>query len=296
MKIKKLLIIICAMLLVLSATGCGSSPNADDTAAVMAALDKFNACESFTVVQVTHLQESVKENNVKTVYDCINEKEISLITKPSAQMITSTLDSVDYDDQHLEQFTISYIVPENGGYTEYYNDGSQWYKVSIDDGDALAGLGADSMTASFFADKLSYRKLGEETLDSGKAVRYEGMLSGDALMAMLELSGHLSGIESMSEKQQTSIMDNLRNDLKEMPVYVWVDQASGYPVCFQANLCETLKQMDKSVNKTLGSKAQEWTLSDYTITMTTKNFNALDQVVLPPDAADAEFYEAGSAE
>ena len=289
--IKKMLMLLCIVLIVLSVAGCGSSPNADDTAAVMAALDKFNECKSFTVLQVTRLQETVKEDNVKTVYDCVNEKEISLITEPEAQMITSNFDSVDYDDQHLEQFTISYILPENGGYTEYYDDGSQWYKVSIDNAAALEGLGADSMTASFFADALSYRKLGEETLESGKAVRYEGMLSGDALIAMLEVSGNLSGFSSMSERQQASIMENLRKDLKEMPVYVWVDQASGYPVCFQANLCDTLKQMDKSVNKTLGSKAESWTLSDYTITMTAKNFNALEAFQLPADAASAQLME-----
>jgi len=292
MKKKRLISLICAALLAITAVGCSSS-NPADTEAVMTALDKFGNCKSFTVIQTTECREIIRMDNEEQVYNSLNELELSLITEPALQMTSVSTTKVENEGDIFEQSSISYIVPYNGGYTEYIYNGAEWYKLSTEDGSALAGIGADSIVATFFADRLSYRKVGTESLDNGKAVRYEGKLGGDDLISMLGGFGYLNSVAAMSANQQAKIMENLLKDLNDVPVSVWVDEASGYPVRFQAGMSDILKDVDKSINKSLGNKASdsEYYITDCVISMTVKDINSVSEVVIPPEAASAKPYE-----
>ena len=135
MKIKRILCALCALILMLAATGCSSMPkgNQADTDAVTAAVEKFRACESFTVSQHIDWTESVTVDGDKQVYTAVNEMEISYISGDKPQMISSSLTKVDNGGSSVEQSSISYILPENGGYAEYITDGNEWVKVTAED-------------------------------------------------------------------------------------------------------------------------------------------------------------------
>jgi len=293
MKAKRILAALCAVaMFAVLTTGC-SKANQADTDAVNAAMDKFRACTSFTVIQTTEGYETVTIDGEKQEASGITEMEITLVTAPEAQMKTGTSIKLSYDGEVMEQTTASYLVPENGGYVEYVTNGTEWIKVSSEDGNALDGYNADFVMGTFCADKVAFGKAGEETLESGKATRYEGKLAGEELVAMLEANGHLNSVSSMSDNQQSKIRTNLVKDLDGVTVCVWVDEASGYPVRFELDMTDTLKDMEKSISKTLGNKSSgsDWSITKYVISMTAKDFNALDEIVLPPEAASAVPYE-----
>ena len=292
---KRILSLLLVCLFVFSAAACGNGGidgNQADTDAVQTAVDKFRACESFTVTQHIDWTESVTMDGDIQRYKASNEMEISFISGEQPQMIRSASTRVENGGDIAEQSSISYIVPENGGYTEYIFDGSQWLKLATDDSSALSGISASSFANAYFTDFISFRKAAEDSLESGKAIRYDGSLSGEYLLAMLEVNGQLSDLDAMSESQQNKIRENLIKDLGHMTVSVWIDEASGYPVRFEAKLSEILDDMNESISKSLGNKTNsEWAITDYVLCMSAKDFDALSEIVLPPETADAKPYE-----
>ena len=90
MKLKKFMGIVSALILIVfSASGC-SSANQADTETVNAAIDKFRACESFSLVQLSENQETVVFEGENYAYLAYSEMEMDLISGEDAQMRTST--------------------------------------------------------------------------------------------------------------------------------------------------------------------------------------------------------------
>lgn len=297
MKLKKFMGIVSALILIVfSASGC-SSANQADTDAVNAAIDKFRACESFSLVQLSENQETVVFEGENYAYLAYSEMEMDLISGEDAQMRTGAKAFVSFDSEQTEQITASYIVPENGGYAEYLYDGAEWTKFTVEQSDALAGLSADSVAATFFTENVAFGKSGEETVNGIKALRYDGRLGGENLVGMLDANGLLGSISSMSANQQESIRKNLVKDLDDIVISVWIDEASGYPVRVELNMGDMMKELNDSIAKSLGNKESETQLeaSVYTISMSLSNFNAVEDLVLPAEAASARPYEAESS-
>ena len=290
MNIKKAVCLLLATLLVLSAAACGKADPAD-TDAVRAALDKFRNCESFTAVQLSRQQERIVEEGTEYEYGLVNEVEMNVITAPSFQLETTTTSSIEFDGELSSQTITSYILPENGGYTEYFNNGTEWYKLSTQDADIMSGIGADAIIKSFFVDSVDFRRVGEEERNGLKAARYEGRLEGEELVKLLESSGYLGSIASMSENQQSQIKKLFAKELKAVTVLVWLDEGSGYPVGFEVNMAQVLKALGESVAKSTGSGESQLNISEYVISMSLKNFNAVGDIVLPAEAATAQVYE-----
>lgn len=294
MIVKRVLGTLCAAALLLAGfAGCSPSTNEADTAAINAAMDKLDSCTSFSAIQISEQEESVTAEGETFSYASVSRMELTLVVSPTPQMKALTTATARYDDETMTQTTQSYIVPKDGGYAEYYCDGTDWYVVTTEDADALTGFSAAGMASLFLADGMTFAKDGSETLSGGRAVRYKGILRDDALIDMLENSGGLSSISSMSESLQQRIVDNLKEDLDPLSVYVWVDEGSGYPVRFEMSLAETLAAVNDSINKTLGNPAaeEEWVLSKYVMTLELSDFNAVTEIVPPPEAADAIPYE-----
>lgn len=288
-----------AAVFMFSASGCsvsGVKTTEADTEAVKTALEKFDSCSSFTLVQLTERQETVTVDKAKQTYSGSTGMEISLITEPELRMKTVTTAQVSFDGEQIEQTNVSYIIPEGEVYTEYFSDTAKWYKVSTDDASAVASINAESVASTFCADRIDFGKAGEDELEDGRAVRYEGTLKGMELVSLLEANGHLSGVASTSANQQALIKENLAKDLDGVTVCVWVDAASGYPVRFEIDMTGILNDFEKSISKTLGAKASDdWIITQYIISMDLSDFNAVSEIVLPAETASAEPYEAEAA-
>ncbi len=296
MMTRRILCLLFALVLVSVAVGCGGpASNQADTDAVKAAVDKFRACESFTLSQITEIEETITADGLSYTYTGLTEMQIQLITKPELRMMTRTTMNQEYDGELMQQRTASYIVPENGGYTEYFTDGLEWYKVSAgaEASSFLAGIGASSVVDTFFTDMILFRKSAAESIGGVNAVRYEGKLEGEDLLSMLEANGLLSSVSSMSENQQAKIRSNLLKDLSGVTVSVWVDEESGYPVRFEISLAQVLGELDRSISESLGNKtsAQQISVSKYLLSMSLGDFDSLEEIPLPPETANALPYE-----
>lgn len=292
MKIKRMLCVLCALSVMFGTVGCSAGMKSDE-GAVQAAIDKFAACNSFRAVQRSERRETVAAEGLSYDYSGLNETAVELVYSPEAKMKSSVTVRHEFDGELTEQSALSYLLPENGGYTEYYNDGTGWYKLSTEETDILSGSYADSVARAFYVGSLEFGRAGVDELDSGKAQRYEAALGGEALVSYLEASGHLLSIAEMSENQQSKIKENLAKDLKSIPVKIWVDKASGYPVRFELSTTSILEDMEKSIARSLGNRTADiqWAVTEYTVSTTVSDFDAIGDIVLPEEAASAGPYE-----
>ena len=293
MKFKRLLTILFLAVFAFGFVGCSSnSGNETDTQALMSAVEKFEACNSYSMVQLTERSETIKAENTEQTYTGFTQMSVDLIKSPNFSIHSETLAKVEFGTDQIEQNIISYIVPENGGYTEYYGDGTEWYKYSTNDVAAAEAMGDGSVIDTLYIDEIMFSKVGSDKLVSGNATRYEGALKGEQLVAMLEANGHLTSIYEMSEAQQTLIRENLAKDLDYVTVCVWVDDASGYPVRFEVNLSDIIKDFEKSYSKSLGNRNanNDWVITDYVISITLSNFNSVSEIVPPAEVASAQVY------
>lgn len=285
---------LCAALLLLGTVGCGTtvSGNETDTAAVKAALEKLGTCTSCTSLQITDRVDSVVSEGVTYLYNGITETEIEVITAPAVKTKTTTRVTLEYEGETMEQTSTSYIVPENGGYSEYYYDGSAWYTVFADVPDAMDYVSIGDFALLYVTQDMSFGKAKTEDLNGITADRYDASLRGEALVDFLNDGGYLSNISSMSENQQQKIRDNLAKDLGKLTVSVWVDTASGYPIRFELDMSSILADLEKSIAETLGNKTSDsqWAITTYAMRMELSNFNAVDDIVPPPESADAIVY------
>lgn len=296
MNVKKITAALCAILLMVGTAACSTATpgNEADTAAVSAALEKLAACTSCTSLQIADRVDSITAEGITYTYRGVTETEIDVMTSPAVKMKTTTKATMEYEyeGETLEQSSISYIVPENGGYSEYYFDGSDWYTVFAAVPDAMDYVSVGDFALLYVTADMSFGKAKTEDVNGVTAVRYNAALSGKALVSYLNDGGYLSSISSMSENQQQKIRDNLAKDLSSLTVSVWIDTDSGYPVRFELDMTDILVDLEKSIAKTLGNKNSEsqWAITAYSMRMELSNFNAVDDIVPPPETADAIVY------
>ena len=287
----------CAALLLVGASGCGSSAvtgNETDTAAVSAALEKLASCTSCTSLQTVDRVDSITAEGVTYTYRGVTETEIDVMTAPAVKMKTTTKATMEYEyeGETLEQTSVSYIVPEDGGYSEYYFDGTDWYTVFAAVPDAMDYVSIGDFALLYVTADMSFGKAKTEDVNGVTADRYDAALGGDALVSYLSDGGYLSSISSMSENQQQKIRDNLAKDLDALTVSVWIDTASGYPVRFELDMTDILVDLEKSIARTLGNKTSDsqWAITAYSMRMELSSFNAIEDIVPPPESADAIVY------
>ena len=295
---KRIIALCCALLLLVGAAGCGKTAkgNEADSIAVNTALIKLDDCTSCVLTQITEIDESYVEEGVTYTHNGTNQTQITLITSPEFKMINENRSQAIYDGTEVDQHTISYIVPKDGGYIEYYFDGTSWYYVFTEDKSTVPAVEVIDLAVMFMLEVESFAKVATETLDGGEAYRYDAYLSGSALVKYLENNGFLSSITSMSENQQNKIKTNLETDLNGLRLSVWVDAESGYPVRFELDLGALLMELETSINKSLGDMTSEsqWTLDTYIITMILRDLNAVEDLVIPEEALNAVPYDTSS--
>ena len=297
MKKTKALSAFCSALLLVGTVGCGTTPvkgNENDTAAVKAALDKLSECNSCTSLQVTNRVDSITADGITYTYKGVTKTEIDVVVEPSVKMKTATHAVMDYvyEGETMSQSSLSYIIPENGGYSEYYYDGSDWYTVFADVPDAMDYVSISDFALVYVTEAMIFDKGKTETVNGYTADHYRAALTGDALVGYLNDGGYLSSISSMSENQQKKIRDNLAKDLDSLTVSVWIDTVSGYPVCFDLDMTDILVDLEKSIANTLGNRdsQSDWAITEYSMRMELSNFNAIDDIVPPPETANAIVY------
>lgn len=308
---KKFLALILTGVLALSATACGGSSK--NTNASVNTDTRTEAQEN--AEQASEAQPAEQASEAQPEVDPMEEamKNMESVTSMEAQMImdmdmnisangqeqavesTTTMDMVcfsdplkikmdmtmDMGDQGSVNMQVYAEPSESGTYNVYMFDGQSW-STQESAASALAEYDARSSMISSIGDSTQYTQEGTEQVNGANAYKYSYVLSEEEMKEQILSSGALDSISSLGMEVDESMFDGLG----EMTSYVWVDEATLYPVKYEMDMTAVMDTLMTNMIAALGDQAEGISMSipKMKISMTCSNFNNATDFTVPDEA------------
>ena len=261
-------------LLAVSMAACGNGANKGDAAdSIKAAMEKMNAVKSMDATMFMEMDMSVMgqsiETDTKMDMSCFNDP---VKVKADMTMSMGALGSVSMS---------VYADTTNGDYTIYMFDGTNWTTQSAD-ASQLKQYDAQQSMDLYLSSGAEYIHAGTEEVNGATADKYTGIIKGDALAEVMKASGATSSLETTMGMN----LEDLYSGLGDMPITVWIDQATGYPVRYYMDMTNVMQtMMKKALSGVEGGDTL--TMSKVEVTMDCSNFNNVADFEIPAEALAA---------
>lgn len=267
--------------LAVSLTACGSGTNKEDASAkIQAALEKVNAVKNMDATMQMEMDLSVMGQSVETDttmnMTCFNDP-----VKVKADM-TMTMGSLGGISMSV------YADATDGNYTIYMFDGSNWTTQEAD----ISQLGqydAQKSMSLYLECGEDFALAGSEEINGATADKYSGVIRGEALEKVLASTAATQSMESVSGELNLA---DLYSDLGDLPITVWVDRETGYPVRYYLAMTEMMQSILEKVAPTAAEVGETningmMTVNQVNITMDCYNFNNATEFEIPAEALAA---------
>lgn len=260
--------------LAVSMTACGSGTEKQDSAdKIQTALEKINAVKSMDATMQMTMNMSVMGQSVETDttmnMSCFNDP---MKVKADMTMNMGTLGSVSMS---------IYADATDGDYTIYMFDGTNWTTQAADLSQ-LEQYDAQQSMDLYLGSGAEYTHEGTEDINGATADKYSGVIRGDAMKEVLKNSGATSSLETSLGMN----LEDLYSDLGDMPITVWIDQATGYPVRYYMDMTAVMQtMMTKALSGVEGGESL--TMDKVEITMDCFNFDNVADFEIPAEALAA---------
>ena len=262
-------------LLALSVTACGGTTNKGNSAEkIQAALEKINAVQSMDATMFMEMDMSAMGQSVETDttmnMSCFNDP-----MKLKADMTVSM--------GELGAVSMSIYAQQDGEQcSTYLYDGTSWtvQTMEIDD---LQQYDAQQSMDLYLESGVDYAYEGTEEINGMTTDKYSGVIRGDAMEEVMKASGATSNLES-SLGSSVDLSD-LYSDMEDMPITVWIDQETGYPVRYYMDMTDVMQAMMTKMFSSMG--AGSITIGKMQITMDCFNFDNVADFEIPAEALAA---------
>ena len=294
---KKILMLLLAATLTLSATACGGK---DDNTAP-AESSETQAEEEAEVEEIDALAAAVENmediTNMEAQMVMDMSMEVSAEGESQAVDFTTTMDmaffseprkikavmNIDMGELGSAEQSIYGEVSEDGTGMMYLYDGASWQSMEVSAAD-LGQYDAGSNMLSLIDNGSEYTLEGMEDVDGKNAYKYSCVTSGEEAKQMLLSSGATDSLSSLgltAEQLESSI-----GDVGEITEYVWIDEATLYPVKYESDMTEAMDKLMAGVFESMGEQAQGMSMSipRMKISMTCSNFNSAADFEIPEEA------------
>lgn len=304
---RKILTLLLAGMLALSVTACGgkddsasakdngarAGENANGTEASEGEnaeaeaekeeIDAFAAAQE-NMVSVTNLEgQMLMEMNMELAangqeqsMESVTTMDMTFFNEPRKMKMEMT---VDMGEAGSVSQSVYGDVAEDGTAMMYLYDGASWQSQAVGTAD-LEQYDAGSSMLSFMNDGSAY------TLDGmdGNAYKYSSVLSGEEAKEALLSAGALDSLSSLGI--DASQMDEMLNDIGELTQYIWIDEASLYPVKYEVDMTEVMDTLMAGMLESMGEQAEGLSIgiSKMKMTMTCSNFNSATDFTIPEEA------------
>lgn len=264
-----------ALTLSLTACGGGTEKSAGDIAT---ALEKINAVKSLEATMVMEMDMSVMGQSMETE----TSMNMTCFNDPMKLKADMTMDMGE-----IGSFTMNmYAAMDGDNYTVYVNDGSAWTSETVDVSYLQQYDAKESMNL-YLESGDDYTQEGTEEINGSTANKFTGVIRGEALEEVLAASGATSSLESSVGDLDLS---ELYSDLGDMPVTVWVDQESGYPVRYAMDMTELMQGIMEKSMAAAGSEGDTsgmLTMDKVSLVMDCFNFDNATDFEIPAEALGA---------
>lgn len=294
---KKILMLLLAATLTLSATACGGKD--DNTApaessevqteeeaeeeeidAFAAAVENMEDVTNMEAQMVMDMSMEISAEGESQAVDFTTTMDMAFFSEP--RKIKAVM-NIDMGELGSAEQSIYGEVSEDGTGMMYLYDGASWQSMEVSAAD-LGQYDAGSNMLSLIDNGSEYTLEGMEDVDGKNAYKYSCVTSGEEAKQMLLSSGATDSLSSLgltAEQLESSI-----GDVGEITEYVWIDEATLYPVKYESDMTEAMDKLMAGVFESMGEQAQGMSMSipRMKISMTCSNFNSAADFDIPEEA------------
>ncbi len=297
---------ILAVMMTASLVSCGKEADNNNTQAVGNTVtrqeENTTAKQEETTTEKVDALEAAKKNmenitsmETKMVMDM--DMKISAEGQEQAVASVTTMDMVCFSDPFKIKMDMTMDMGELGSVTQtiygdvaedgtaalYLNDGTGWQTQTVAVGD-MDQYDARSNILSVIEDGVTYTMEGTEQVDGANAVKYSHVMQGDEMKESLLSSGALDSVASLG--LDASQMEGMLDGLGEMTEYIWIDEATLYPVKYEVDMTEIMDKLMANVVEALGDQAQGMSINipKMKMSMTCSNYNSAADFTIPEEA------------
>lgn len=294
---KKILMLLLAATLILSTTACGgkkddaapaesSETQAEEEAeveeidALAAAVENMEDVTNMEAQMVMDMSMEVSAEGESQAVDFITTMDMAFFSEPRKIKVAMTIDMGELGS--AEQSIYGEVL-EDGTGMMYLYDGASWQSMEVSASE-LGQYDAGSSMLSLIDNGSEYTLEGMEDVDGKNAYKYSCVTSGEEAKQMLLSSGATDSLSSLgvtTEQLESSI-----GDVGEITEYVWIDEATLYPVKYETDMTEAMDKLMAGVFESMGEQAQGMSMSipRMKMSMTCSNFNSAADFEIPEEA------------
>lgn len=186
-----------------------------------------------------------------------------------------------------EQMYINKLNDKYFLYTYTFNKKGKgtWRKVEVPYDYIVQRYDSKALIELCLSQGHNYEDNGKEIINGSETIRYEGFLSGDSILQVLEFTDAAPLIESIPQKDIAELLMNLDNQ----PISIWVDTKNDLPVKYEMDLTETIQKLMKSIKEKSDKGDFDFLIEDYKInklflSMVISEFNNVKSIEIPEEA------------
>ncbi len=182
-----------------------------------------------------------------------------------------------------------YMVQDGADYTVYtgMDDGDgniTWTQDTMEDLDALAQYDAQKNMEIYLENGTNFTEAGTEEINGVSATRYDGVITGDSIQAVIESSGVLDQLASLG----LDGLEDMYQDLGDLPVSIWIDPDTSLPVKYEMDMTAMMQgMMDKLMTSMDEASDVGLTIDKCAVVLVYSDYNGIDVIDIPQEALDA---------
>lgn len=248
-----------------------------------AALENMNAVTNMDAQMVMEMDMTVGAGGEEQSMETVTTMDLVCFSDPVRMKIDMAMDMGE-----IGSFTQTVYaeMAEDGAYTMYLYDGESWTAQTV----ALADVEQYDARGNMIANMDSsyhYVAAGTEQINGENAYKYTGKITGDAMNETMLSTGALDSFSSLGIDE--SQLESMMTDLGEIPVTMWIDEATLYPVKYEMDMTAAMDKLMANMLEAMGDQVEGLTMSipNMQVVMTCSNFNAATEFEIPEEAKAA---------
>lgn len=174
-----------------------------------------------------------------------------------------------------------YMVENNGTYTMYTQNGTQWTSQTLDS-TAIEQYDPQASMSLYLKSAESFQAAGEETINGEKTQKYTGVISNEAMNEVMSATGVASTLNGMG--MEGVDWNAIYTDMGNLPITIWINE-QGYPVRYQMDMTEMMNKLYAKMIEQLGEEAVggKISCSKVFISMDISNYDKVEAFELPAE-------------
>ena len=229
--------------------------------------------------------------------DISSKSEADYIKEPMKMKMTMNMDMGTGEAMDM----LMYLVQDGDTYITYTGieneDGSfDWVRQVMSDLPDMSQYKAEDTMKLYLSSGESFKENGTEEVNGVEAVRYDGVIKGEAMQEVMDSSGMTEQLAAMNLGGDEDLFKNAG----DLPISIWIDREQLLPVKYEMDMAAVMQYiMEKALAQQLegleGTGEMKMTVSKAFVSMTVKNFNGVEDFEIPQEALDAEELDAAAA-